>query len=190
MPPKSQITRQMVLEAGFKLIREYGIESLNVRRVASLLNCSTQPVMYCFSTVEELRNELYQKADSFHSEYLLNLDMSSDNLLLSIGLNYIRFAHEEKHLFRFLFQTDKFSGAGIMQLMESEALDPMLAILQNEAGITIEQARGVFSQLFLTAHGIASLLANNSMEYDEMRFAQALTNAFYGTLGFMKGEEI
>lgn len=190
MPPKTQITKEMVLEAGFKLIRESGIESLNVRRVAAALNCSTQPVMYCFATVEELRNALYQKADKFHSEYLLDIDKESEDPMMSIGMNYIRFAYEEKHLFRFLFQTDKFSGTGLIQLTESEELEPMLDILKDSAEITREQAKEVFTQLFLTVHGIAALLANNSMEFDETRFAGALTTAFYGTIGFMKGEEI
>ena len=51
MPPKAKITRDMIIEAGIKVVREKGAESLNVRQVAAVLGCSTQPVMYHFSTV-------------------------------------------------------------------------------------------------------------------------------------------
>ena len=35
---------------------------------------------------------------------------TDENPMLALGLNYVRFGQEEKNLFRFLFQTDKFGG--------------------------------------------------------------------------------
>lgn len=34
-----------------------------MRAVAQRLNCSTQPVLYCFSTVDELKQAVYARAD-------------------------------------------------------------------------------------------------------------------------------
>lgn len=187
MPPKTRITREMVLNAGFELVREKGIEALNVRDIAAMLKCSTQPVMYCFHTVEELKAELYKKADSFHSDYLLNVNGKSRNPMLSIGLNYIHFAYEEKHLFRFLFQSNYFAKANLLSLTRSNELENTIIQLQKSADLTKNQAKKAFSQLFLTAHGIASLLANNSMDYDEKYFTKALKNSFYGAIGLAKG---
>lgn len=55
MPPKARITRDMVAAAAFEAAREAGWEQINARTVSQRLNCSTQPVMYHFATIEELK---------------------------------------------------------------------------------------------------------------------------------------
>ena len=42
---------------------------------------------------------------------------------------------------------------------------------------------------FCVAHGLASLLANNSMEYDEEQYKKMLTNVFFGMAAVGKGKE-
>ena len=187
MPPKPKIARDMIVEAGFQLLREQGIDALNARSVAARLQCSTQPVMHHFTTMEDLKKEVYQKADAFHSDYLMDIDFSSGDPMLSIGLRYIRFAAEEAHLFRFLFQSDQFANTGFLELMSSEDLAPILAILQAEAELTPQQSQDAFSTLFLTAHGLASLLANNTMPYDEAYCTNILSTVFIGTITATKG---
>lgn len=86
--------------------RETGAENINARTVSERLNCSTQPVMYHFATIEELKRAVYEKADIYHSDYLMNIKNPKKGTMLGIGMNYIRFAIEEPHLFRFLFQSD------------------------------------------------------------------------------------
>ena len=55
MPPKVKITKQMIEEASFELIRANGHENLNARAISEHLGCSTQPVLYAFKTVDEIR---------------------------------------------------------------------------------------------------------------------------------------
>lgn len=52
-----------------------------------------------------------------------------------------------------------------------------------------EQTRFVFKALSMLVHGCASLLANNSMEYDENEITPMLEAAFIGMVGAMKTEE-
>ena len=102
--PKARITREMIVDAAFAVARTAGAASVSARTVAAALGCSTQPVMYHFATIEELKRAVYDRADRFHTDYLMNTDAQSGPLL-GMGLNYIRFAIEEPHLFRFLFQS-------------------------------------------------------------------------------------
>ncbi len=190
MPPKSQITREMIIRAGLELVRKYGAEALNVRKIAAELECSTQPVMYQFSTVDELKNAIYSEADKYHSAYIINAEVTAENPMLAIGMRYIKFAAEEKHLFRFLFQSDKYANAGFNELIGNDELAPIFSVLQEQADITAEQSKEAFSALFLTVHGIASLLANNSMEYDENCFEGILSNVFMGVIGMMEGGDV
>lgn len=188
MPPKTQITKDRIVEAGLKIVREHGAEALNVRRIAAELKCSTQPVMYQFAAMDMLKSEVYRTADAYHSEYIMQADASDGNPMLAIGLRYIRFAAEERNLFRFLFQSDQFANTGFSEVLDSEALAPLYGVLQQQAGITAGQSRQAFAALFFAVHGIASMLANNAMEYDEGYFAEVLTNIFMGVIGMLKGE--
>ena len=190
MPPKARITKEMVIEAGFAIVRNEGQESLNVRRIATGLGCSTQPVMYLYKTVDELKADIYSAADKFHTEYIMQPDDDAENPLLCIGLNYIRFAEKEKFLFRFLFQSDKFRNVGFKEIVGNSENDFLTQPLAEQTGLAPEQAKEVFETLFICVHGYASLLANNSMEYNEEHSAEMLKNLFKSTVGFMlRGEE-
>lgn len=185
MPPKTRITSDMIVEAAFEIARTEGAESINARTVSAKLGCSTQPVLYSFKTMEELKRAVYHKADAYHSAYLMNLH--GDDPLKAIGLNYIRFGVEEKHLFRFLFQNNQFSGGNLFDLVNDEALQPVLEILSREAAIGMEQAKLIFRSLFLFAHGYAAMLANNEMTYCEKSVAQDLERMLNGTLCSLQG---
>lgn len=176
MPPKTKISREMIIEAAFRVIREQGHEQLNVRTVAEVLGCSTQPVMYNFKTVEALRAEAYRMADEFHSEYIS--PKGEGNPLLELGMNYTRFGYEEKNLFRFLFQANEFAGKNMMDLVADPAASDMVGMVAAAVGCSTEEARKLFVSLFASAHGIASLLANNAMAYETELFRGVLANAF------------
>lgn len=65
MPPKPKITRDMVIDAAFMVAHKTGAENINARTVSNELNCSTQPVMYHFATIEELKKLLTKKQVTF-----------------------------------------------------------------------------------------------------------------------------
>lgn len=186
MPPKARITQEMILDAAFEIIRDSGVETVNARTVAQKLHCSTQPVMYHFKTIEELKRAVYTKADAFHSAYIM--EMHGNHPLKDIGLNYIRFAVRERNLFRFLFQSNEFSGTNISELICAEELQPVLALLSQAAAISTEQAGIVFRSLFLIAHGYASMFANNEMEYDEQTVVSDLEFILDGAVKALKGD--
>jgi len=189
MPPKAKVTREMVLDAAFETVREKGHESLNARAIAQRLGCSTQPVLYCFRTVDEIREAVYRRADKYHSAYILPREGTAENPMLAMGLNYVRFGYEEKHLFRLLFQTDRFGGMDMAALLENPELRSVLDVMAAGQHIGREEAKERFLAFFAVVHGLASLLANNSMEYDEKRSARVLETVFHGMGALRKGQE-
>lgn len=218
MPPKVRITPQMIVQAAFEIVRSEGAEALNARRIAQKLNCSTQPVLYSFKTVDEIRLEVYRIADEFHTNYIMpdmeppdmtaqtepgtetggeadgaqqggqgfpaGEDMTSP--LLELGLNYIRFGHEEKHLFRFLFQTNML-GSNVQSLFDSPALSELIGIVAMSTGQDEATARKSFMTFFSCVHGYASLLANNAMNYDEKLLESSLDIVFSCCTGQIGG---
>ena len=178
MPPKVKITKKMVADASFEVVRANGHENLNARTISEYLGCSTQPVLYTFKTVDEIREAAY--------EYISPKE-TDENPMLALGLNYVRFGHEERNLFRFLFQTDKFGGKDIGALLNDPELSGILEVMAKGLAVSTEQAREMFLTFFCVAHGLASLLANNSMEYDEAGSKKMLENVFFGMVASQKG---
>ena len=188
MPPKFKVTRQMVADASFEVIRASGHENLNARTIAEYLGCSTQPVLYSFKTVDEIRQAAYEIADGYHTSFIMPKE-TDENPMLALGLNYVRFGHEEKNLFRFLFQTDKFGGMDVAALMSDPNLSAILEVMAQGLRCDENEAREMFLTFFCVAHGLASLLANNSMAYDEEQCRKMLENVFFGMAASRKGKQ-
>jgi len=167
-----------MISGALALIREKGHEHLTARNLAAFLGCSTQPIMYQFPNLELLRDQAYQKADAYHSEYIL---AGSD--LLEIGMRYIRFAEEEPQLFRFLFQSGRFSGFSLEDLIRSPEASDLLTAVSTEAGLTMNDAAVYFEPLAAVVHGYASLIANNGMKYDPDAIRKSLTMIGKGIKG-------
>jgi AcrR family transcriptional regulator len=181
MPPKTKITKDMIVHAAIEVVRQSGFENVNARTVSAQLHCSTQPVMYHFATIDSLKRAAYAQTDRMHSAYMMNVPEEQDPVL-AIGLNYIRFAVEEPQLFRFLFQSGYAVENSLLEMIDSEELVPVLSAMQEGAGLSMEKTKKVFLIIALFAHGYASIIANNGLEYDEALIAQHLEDAWNGAL--------
>ena len=182
MPPKAKITEEMVIDAAFEVARKIGAENINARTVSKQLNCSTQPVMYHFATIDELKKAAYKKTDQYHTEYLMNITEPQEDVMLGIGLNYIRFAVAETNLFRFLFQSGFAAKNSLLEMIDSEELIPVLSAMQEAMNRNMEQTKEIFLTLALFVHGYASILANNSLEYDEELIKTHLERVYRGAV--------
>ena len=182
MPAKAKVTKAMIVEAAFAVARETGAENINARTVSERLHCSTQPVMYHFATIEELKRTVYEKADGYHSEYLMNREKPSNGVMLGIGMNYIRFAIEEQQLFRFLFQSDNFKGSTLPELIDDKEFEPFLFAMREAVGLDTKRTKKVFLTVFLFAHGYASIIADNALKYDEGVIKSHLEQACKGAI--------
>ena len=184
MPPKTKITRNMIVDAAFQIVRSEGAENINTRSISSKLGCSTQPVLYHFKKIEEIKKSTYHKADEFHSAYIT--DIQGENPMKEIGMRYIQFGLEEKNLFRFLFQSNEFCGKNVSELTSAEELQPIIAILSQAAQVSSEQAKTIFRSLFLFTHGYSSMFANNELEYDEKTILSDFNLVFDGLIYALK----
>lgn len=170
----------MIIVAAFEVARKTGAENINARTVSKELNCSTQPVMYHFATIEELKKAAYAEADKYHTEYLMRAADAKEDVMLGIGLNYIRFAVEEPHLFRFLFQSGFAVESNLLEMIDSKELVPVLLTMQEAMKISMEQTKEIFVTLALFVHGYASIIVNNSLEYDEKLITMHLKQLYKG----------
>lgn len=186
MPAKVKVTKEMIIDAAFEIAREMGAENINARTVSQKLSCSTQPVLYHFKRIEDVRIAAHKKGTEFHINYVTNLSGKYERPMLEVGMRHIQFAIEEKNLFRFLFHSNYYSGVSLSDLLTEENFGSAFSVLRIQTKADNQQVYSIFSQIFLVTHGIASLLANNAMVYDEAYCIEALSNAYFGTMHLIK----
>ena len=73
-------------------------------------------------------------------------------------------------------------GKNMTTLIENPELSGILSVMAKGIGCGVEEAKEVFMTFFCAVHGLASLHANNSVEYDDEENTKMLENVFYGIL--------
>lgn len=190
MPPKARITRDMIIDAAFGIIKIEGIGMVNARSIAKRLDCSTQPILYCFSSMDEIKKIVYKKADDYHTLFIMDIQGEYSNPLLEIGMRYIRFAVNEKEIFKFLFQSDKFEDKDLTEIISADELLPVIQIMSQAMSLSLGQAKDLVERVFFIVHGIASLLANNGMAFDEQHVQNLLIATLKGGMLSLKTGEM
>lgn len=86
MPPKSDITKEQIIQAAFAIVQEQGLEMLSARNIAQKLNCSTQPIYSLYGNMEEIKSLAYQRVVD-HVRYSMTSYEEGTTHLLSIWLS-------------------------------------------------------------------------------------------------------
>ncbi len=178
MPPKIKISRQDVIGAALALVREEGMDSLNARSLATRLGCSTQPIFSNFASMDDLQAEVISAANTLYESFL-SADMQKGEYppYKASGMAYIRFAKEEKQLFKLLFMRDR-RGETIAE--DREAIRSLLDIIMKNLGISEDEACMLHMELWIFVHGIASMVATDYLEWDIQFISRALSDAYIG----------
>jgi AcrR family transcriptional regulator len=180
MPPKIKVTEEQIILAALELTRLNGIESVNARAIAKKLNCSIQPIFKNFETMGSLRSQLNQRAQSIYDNYTQKGMESNPNPFLGIGLGYIKFAQEEKNLFKLLFMNNEFKQTGRIQIIKDDENQEIVKLVSQMSGLNMHKAEQLFIDIWLTTHGIASMIATNDLELTETEITKILIDAFSG----------
>ncbi len=171
MPAKKQVTKEMILSAAFKLLKEQGYESVNIKKLAEVLGCSTQPVYLSFSGMEELKSELVPLAVE---EFINQIKSEEDGKIRLYDMPYIYFAKNEPYLFSFLFMRENaFSQIKrILLPIIDKSVKELMAIYH----IEYDEADLLHDGLWMHTHGIASMVATSFCDWNMEKVKKMLTD--------------
>ena len=105
MPAVRKVSKEQIIDAAVEVLRDDGFSAINARSVAKKLGCSTQPIYFSFKNMDELKAALTQRAIELHTQRVrdsLRAHEGSDSRYSSYGMGFVKFAAEEKQLFRWL----------------------------------------------------------------------------------------
>ncbi|MBQ9861847.1 MAG: TetR/AcrR family transcriptional regulator [Clostridia bacterium] len=178
MPPKVKVTKAEIVKAALAVVREHGAGVLNARTVAAVLNCSTQPIFSNFSTMDELRLAVVEQADILCQEYMQREEESGVfPAYKANGMAYIRFAKEEKELFKLLYMRDR-SRESISS--DSEHLAKMEDLVYDNTGLSGLEAKLFHLEIWAYVHGIAAMFATGFLNLDWDLVSKMITDMYQG----------
>jgi AcrR family transcriptional regulator len=177
MPPKAKVTSADIVQTAIELIRQNGEGAVNARSIAAALNCSTQPIFSNFTTMEELQAAVVMAAYERYSCFLQNESASGKHPpYKAYGMAYIRFAKEEKELFKLLFMCDRQNAS----LVPTDDFSASVEMIKNANGITQEKAELMHLEMWTCVHGIGTMLATSFLSLDWELISDMLTDVYQG----------
>ncbi len=180
MAPKNKFTREEMVAAALRVVRQKGEDALTAKALAEELGTSTQPVFTCFGTMDALRAEVFAAAEKQFVEYIQR-GLGEEIPFLGFGMYYISFAREEPILYRMLLLAP---NAGTMELVDrvGSIVYPRLMEIYR---ITEPEARRYFRDMWLVAHSVAAL-AVTGVALDEEELRRTLAGFSVGILRSIK----
>lgn len=176
MPPKPKYTRNEIIAAGYEIMQESGIDAVVARTIGKKLGTTATPIFTYFDTMEELKEEIYHKAQRECADYL-NGCMDYFPAFKEFGLRWIRFAKEKPHIYSMLFMK-KMNGkrrAGLIDTDFIEVIQPMQREIRDSFSISLEEADQLFNDMLIYAQGIASMYMNDTCIFTEEQVSQSLS---------------
>lgn len=176
MPPKAKTNKQQIIDTAFEIVKESGVGALNARTLARRIGCSTQPLFYNFSTMEELLASVVAKANDFYHSYIWEaMSEAKYPPYKASGMAYIQFAKDERNLFNLLFMRDRTNEKVDVQNANFEEI---VSMLMTNYGLSHEEAQLFHLEMWAVVHGIASMQATSFLNLDTETASTCLTNVF------------
>ena len=172
MPKATTITKEMIINSAFEIVREKGYSALSARNITKKIGCSTQPIYWIYKNMEDLKQDVINKMIDFLNEILKGYKKSGKPFL-DYGLGYVYIAHTEPVFFKAMYVDNILNIKMTDIILKKEMID----IMTQEAhsmNIPDDKIIEVAASAWLLAHGIASLTASGMIVYDEDQIEKML----------------
>ena len=172
MPATRKVSREEIVDAAVAVLCDDGFSAVNARSVAKKLGCSTQPIYFSFKNMDELKTALTERAIQMHTQRVrdsLRIHEGNDSRYSSYGMGFVRFAAEEKQLFRWLYLDGVQLGTYQNDVLIREVLD----VIVEEFGYTEDVARRFHQDMIYFSYGLAILANTGHLHLTETELREA-----------------
>ena len=161
MPPIKKIQREDIISCALDLLKKEDITSLNARRIAHELNVSVQPIFYNFTSMEDLKKEVYDEVYRIYQNYMKE-GSKAPNSYKGMGLSYIRFARDYPNYFRLIFMQETTMSPESLITNDSMGNDVIQKGMEL-TGFSYEEQKDFHVRVWIFTHGLATLVATNTI---------------------------
>ena len=172
MPAVRKVSKEQIIDAAVDVLRDDGFSAINARSVAKKLGCSTQPIYFSFRNMEELKAALTERAIQMHTQRVrdsLRIHEGNDSRYSSYGMGFVKFAAEEKQLFRWLYLEGEQLGPYQNDVLTSE----VISVITEEFGYEEDVARRFHQDMVYFTYGLAILANTDHLHLTEAELREA-----------------
>lgn len=180
MPTRRKIQKEDIIQESVTIVSQEGINALNARKIAKKLGCSTQPLFYIYENMDDLKKDVMNEIVKIFDIEVLKSETGQLEYK-DIGINYIRFAKEEPELFKIMFNRQINEGAFDFIDLTGSA-KTILETISKQTGMSNEDAKQFHLRMWLYVNGIASLVANQTVEFNDEEIAELLKDQYISML--------
>lgn len=178
MPRNFLFTKEEILNAALDLTREKGFDAVTARALGTKLGTSHRPVFSYFENMADVQQAIIEAANEVYQSYLKQ-DMAAGKYppYKAGGMAYIRFAREEKELFKLLFMRERKDEDKAKISDETEMLTDLIC---RQVAISKDRAMLFYLEMWAYVHGIATMIATGFYDWSEELCSQTLTDMYQG----------
>ncbi|MBP3576662.1 MAG: TetR/AcrR family transcriptional regulator [Lachnospiraceae bacterium] len=159
MARKTQISKEIILDAAFRMLVMEGYASINIKALAKEIGCSTQPIAWHFGSMEGLKTELLDYCVRFLGRIFCGIKSEHvSEQLEDIAYGYITLAFDYPNLYRYFYMSDV-DGRKMNELtthLRADNYEKAIGMLQKEYEVSAEDALKHMIDLQMYVHGVAS----------------------------------
>lgn len=174
MPPTKKFQRENIIDIAYEIVKNEGIENINARRIAKELGCSVQPIFHNFANMEELKEAVYEKIYGKYKEYM-QIDLNEEKAYKRSGLAYIKFAKDYPNFFKIIFMQKTNLSAEEFILADNKG-NNIIELGRKLTNLLYEEQKKFHVKVWIFTHGIACLVATNTIKLTEEEIEQLLEN--------------
>ena len=177
MPAVRKVSKEQIIDAAVDVLRDDGFSAINARSGAKKLGCSTQPIYFSFRNMEELKAALTERAIQMHTQRVrdsLRIHEGNDSRYSSYGMGFVKFAAEEKQLFRWLYLEGEQLGPYQNDVLTSE----VISVITEEFGYEEDVARRFHQDMAYFTYGLAILANTDHLHLTEAELREAFRREF------------
>ena len=177
MARKESITKTMLLEAAFEMVKNEGIENLTARKLAAQTGCSTQPIFRIYNNMDEVCEDVFMKAMDYYNTYYKNYKKGSSVPFVDLGMAYIAFAQNDKNLFKLLFISEQRFGHSLYEILNGE-LQFVGHEINKAKNTGCKNPSDLFMQMWIFIHGAACMSLTGEYDLGENETKDLLTKSY------------
>lgn len=157
MAKKVIFTKEQIHNKAYELFKTSGLNKITARELAKALQCSSAPIYASYLSMDELKEELIERAKHSFLNYIKKDE--TEMALLNIGLGVCKFAREEKQLFSAIFLRDISHKDLITEFYNIVKIE----IYKDERfkRVNDEMKEILLLDSWIYAHGLSTLIVNN-----------------------------
>lgn len=177
MPATKEISKDYIVKVAVKLVNQNGWDSINARSLAKEVGVSTKPLYRIYKNMDEIKTDIIEEISKQYDEFLAS-KIDSKKALLTLCIAYVEFALKYKNLFISLFLSNNLKWKSVENVLDEKWNQGAIINLVNKHGLSFEDAKTLFMNMWLYANGLATLIATNEIEMDEQEILVKLVKMF------------